>query len=250
MKSAPPRIVVTGAEDFGRTAATAILELLATFHTPVVGLPTGHTPVPVYAALHEMAGQRPGPLAITRAFAIDEYVCPRDDPAANRAFFAQHWSTIPGAPPVEQFDPEAPNLAVEAERVAALLARAGGLDLAVAGIGTNGHLAFNEPGTTADSTARVVELAPESRKAASAFGPEPPHRGLTLGMRELLGARRVLLLANGRGKAAVIERALRGPVSNACPASFLQRHGALTVVLDTAAASGLDSLAHPGGLER
>ena len=248
MTRATPRIIVTAAGDFGRTAAAAILELLATFHTPVVGLSTGNTPVAVYAALLDMARQRPGLLAcIARAFAIDEYVCPRDDPAANRAFFAQHWSTIPGAPPVEQFDPDAPDLAVEAERVAALLARAGGLDLALVGIGTNGHLAFNEPGSDPDSTVRVVELAPGTRAAATAFGPEPPRQGLTLGMRELLGARRVLLLANGRGKTAIIERGLRGPVSSACPASFLQLHGALTVVLDTAAASGLDSLAHPGG---
>ncbi|MGH2632241.1 MAG: glucosamine-6-phosphate deaminase [Tepidiformaceae bacterium] len=243
MTAVSPRLVITPAEAFGRAAADEFVRLISELDALVVGLPTGNTPLSVYAALHEMAEARPGLLAtIRRAFAIDEYVCPRDHPASNRAFFARHWSTIPGAPPVEQFDPEAAALDAEAVRMVAELAGAGGLDIAVVGVGTNGHLAFNEPGSAVDSTARLVQLAPESRVAsARTFGPDAPRQGLTLGLSELLGARRVLLLANGPAKATIVARALRGPVTSDCPASFLQQHQGLTVVLDEAAAGRLDS---------
>ncbi len=106
------------------------------------------------------------------------------------------------------------------------------------GIGPNGHLAFNEPGSARDSTARVVTLHPESRASAAAcWGDETPTLGLTLGLVELLAAPSVLLLADGAAKAGIVARALRGPISPDCPASFLQEHPNVTVILDEAAAT-------------
>lgn len=236
-----PGILVVPAAQFGVAAADAFLSLLANGGSAVVGLPTGNTAIPFYAALRERAAGPGNPLGqVRRAFAIDEYVCARDHRAANRAFFAKHWSPIAGAPPVEQFEPEASDLPAEAARFGDLLAAVGGLDIAIVGIGRNGHLAFNDPPSGPATSTRVVELAAESRSAAaSTFGPTVPRQGLTLGLSELLAAAHVLLLANGAAKAAIVERAFAGPVAESCPASFLQHHHSLTAVLDEPAASAL-----------
>jgi glucosamine-6-phosphate deaminase len=133
-------------------------------------------------------------------------------------------------------DPEA-----ECARFRRLIAASGGLDLVVLGVGPNGHLAFNEPGSPFDSVARRVALAATTRETyAPLFGAEgPPEYGLTLGVADLLAARRVLLLAFGRTKAGVVARALERPMTEELPASALQRHPQATVLLDREAASAL-----------
>jgi glucosamine-6-phosphate deaminase len=118
---------------------------------------------------------------------------------------------------------------------------AGGLDLCLLGIGGNGHIAFNEPGSSFDSRTRVVALADDSRAAvAGAFrGEAVPTRALTMGIATILAARRCVLLAYGAGKAGVIARAIQDPPTPALPASALQLHLDATIILDAAAASGL-----------
>ena len=230
-------IRVVSQERFGAASASAFLELVAPFASPGVGLATGNTPGPFYASLHREASHGRASLAYLRPFAIDEYVGRADHPCSNREFFARHWDTIPGAPPVQQFDVSAPDLVTEAARFAALLQAAGGLDVVVLGIALNGHLAFNEPGSGRDSVSRLVPLTETTRESAHAcWGGATPTLGLTLGLAEILGARRALLLVNGAAKAEILQRALEGPVSAACPASFLTEHPALTVVADEAAA--------------
>ena len=229
-------VIVVEPERFGEAALEAVLRATAGIRAPIVGLATGNTPVPLYAALRAMRGGEW--VARVRPFAIDEYGGRRDHACANRAYFARHWETIPGAAPVEQFDPDAPDRDAECARVAAALRAAGGMDLVVLGIGTNGHLAFNEPGADRDTTAREVRLAEASMAAArGCWGAETPETGLTLGLAEILGARQALLLASGGGKAAIIAEALQGPVGPHCPASYLQGHPAAVVVLDTGAAA-------------
>lgn len=237
-------VVVTRPELFGLEACRLFLMLAGAFRAPVVGLPTGRTPVPLYETLRQRS--RLGEISLARfaaPFAIDEYGV-RDPlhPCANRAFFARHWDAIPNVQPVRQFDPGTTDTEGEARRFAGELEAAGGLDLAVLGIGMNGHLAFNEPGSGREAKTRVAELAAESRAAATdCFGDETPTWGLTLGLKELLGAKRVLLLANGAAKAAIVARALEGEVGPACPASFLREHGDVTVLLDSGAAAMLKS---------
>jgi glucosamine-6-phosphate deaminase len=122
------------------------------------------------------------------------------------------------------------------------IGRAGGLDLCVLGIGVNGHIAFNEPGSGADSRARAVDLAPASRQAhAASFGSlaRVPARGMTLGVADLLAARSILMMAQGAGKAAILREAIEGPMTSAVPASWLQAHGDVKWLLDEAAAAAL-----------
>jgi glucosamine-6-phosphate deaminase len=229
---------VPGSE-FGAASLGAFLEALAGFPEPVVGLATGNTPLPLYAGLRVAVEAGRASVAQVRPFAIDEYDGPGGHPCSNRTFFARWWETIPGARPVEQFvtgrEPTG-----EVTRFAARLEEARGLDVAVLGIGMNGHLAFNEPGTGRDAPAAHVALTKATRASARVcWGVTTPTHGYTLGLRELLGARLVLLLASGGTKAAIVARALEGPVGPACPASFVREHPGAVVVLDEAAASGL-----------
>jgi glucosamine-6-phosphate deaminase len=118
------------------------------------------------------------------------------------------------------------------------LERAGRLDIALLGIGTNGHLAFNEPGSALDSTVRRVELHEASRvSGALCWAEESPAWGLTLGLRELLAAPAVIVMANGTAKASIVADATDGPETADCPASFVRRAQRAVWVLDEAAAS-------------
>ena len=118
---------------------------------------------------------------------------------------------------------------------------AGGLDVLILGLGQNGHLGFNEPGSTADSTARLVPLQPISIEANRTWfdGQHAPDTGVTVGLRTLLAARHVVVLAFGPHKVRAVTDMLEKPPSPACPASFLQRHPDAWIHLDAAAAEGL-----------
>jgi len=236
------RITVVSPETFGLAACRELLLLAGRFEAPLLGLATGNTPKPLYEALAERV--RLGEVSLARfqpPFAIDEYVVSdADHPCANRAFFAHYWSAIPATCPAQQFDPTAVDLPTEATNVGSAVEEAGGLDVVILGIGVNGHLAFNEPGTERAQRAMLTTLTAQTRASASAcFGAATPTHGLTLGLAEILAARRVLLLANGAGKAEIVVRALQGPVGSDCPASFLQEHPDCSVVLDAAAAARL-----------
>jgi glucosamine-6-phosphate deaminase len=113
-----------------------------------------------------------------------------------------------------------------------------GLDLQILGIGTNGHIGFNEPGTPFGSLTRGVPVSPANLHREASSHPVPTH-GITMGIRTIMNARRVVLLAKGAEKAEIVRVALAGPVTEAVPASVLQLHPQLTVVLDEAAAGAL-----------
>jgi glucosamine-6-phosphate deaminase len=127
---------------------------------------------------------------------------------------------------------------IESERYERNIAQAGGIDLLIVGIAANGHIAFNEPGSSFDSRTRTVDLAQETiANAQQQFGKErAPSRAITMGIGTMLEARRVLLLASGAAKSDAVKRALRGPVSPTVPASALQLHPRVIALLDEAAA--------------
>lgn len=231
--------VVPGAR-FGEVCADEFLGAMAIDKSPFFGLPTGSTPQPMYAELRYRAEFGRANIERVYAVAIDEYAGPRDHAGSNHAYFREHWMTIPGARPVFEFDTRALDYDIEAARMEDLVHTLKGLSAAFLGIGLNGHLAFNEPGTARHALSRVVELSPESRGAAAAvWGERTPWLGLTLGLGVLLQAKRVYLLASGPHKAHIINRALTGEISADCPASFVQDHHDSVVILDEEAASEL-----------
>ncbi len=128
----------------------------------------------------------------------------------------------------------------------AAVAAAGGLDLVVLGLGRNGHVGMNEPGSAVDTGTRVVELAPSTREAARGHGADPPPtRGVTLGMAGIQAAREVWLLATGADKATIVARTLAGPVTPEVPASLLLAHPRLRIILDDDAAGRLPAHIRP-----
>ncbi|MCH8995084.1 MAG: glucosamine-6-phosphate deaminase [Chloroflexi bacterium] len=234
--------VATG-EEFDREAAGVVCAVVRERPAAAIGLPSGRTPLGMYAQLARRIDEESADFSRVAAFGIDELHGVRAaHPATNSSYFREHLTTQLPLRALHVLDCESEEPEAECERFTRLIEEAGGLDLAVLGIGVNGHIAFNEPGSSFSSHARKVALDETTRRLyAQHFGSAEaaPAFGLTLGIADLLAARRVLLLASGIDKTEVIARALEGPIREALPASALQRHPELTVILDREAASGL-----------
>lgn len=232
-------------EAVGRMAADEIAAVLGRAQRPVLALPTGATPRAMYEMLVERLQCGRVGISHARVFNLDEYLdLPVGSPGTFRAYMHDVlWNRISDRPAAWTIPDSNPRDAQAACRdVDRALAQAGTLDLAVVGIGENGHLAFNEPGTPWTSTTHVADLAPETRHAAAAaFGglARTPRRAITLGLGTLFTARRIVLLATGHGKASILARALHGPLDPAIPASILQTHPNVRILADRSALSEL-----------
>lgn len=226
-----------------RTLALEIATGLRERPGTVFGLPTGRTPIRLYHELGSLHAHRQADFSAATTFNLDEFlgVSP-DHPGSYRAFMEEHLfarvnlareriHVLNGA----ATDPDA-----ECARFERAIAAAGGVDLQLLGIGTNGHIGFNEPARElAPRTHRVTLKASTRRSNAALFGEDPdsvPAEALSMGMATILHARRILLLATGKSKARCIERLVNGPITTKMPASFLQLHPAVELVLDEAAA--------------
>ncbi|HZP57313.1 MAG TPA: glucosamine-6-phosphate deaminase [Dehalococcoidia bacterium] len=222
-------------------AADAVCALLHAEPGAALGLPTGTTPVETYAELARRSDAGDCALHGATGWAIDEFAgVAADAPGTNRWWYARHLRVPLRALHVPEAS--APDPQHEIEAFAARLATAGGLALCLLGVGENGHLAFNEPGSRRDSRARAVELTETSRRAhAENFGSlaAVPRRAMTLGIADLLEARALLVLAHGASKAAIVRAAIEGPQTAEVPASWLRDHDDVLWLLDEAAASGL-----------
>lgn len=245
------------AEDAARWVADAIASALreaqAAARGLVLGLPTGGTPLPVYQ--HLVAEHRAGRLSCAHAtcFNLDEYHgLAADHPASYHAFMRRHLFDHLDCPAERIHLPcgDLPGDAVPAHAAAyeAAIAAAGGIDLCLLGIGRNGHIAFNEPGSTRLSRTRLAWLdAGTRRDAAHAFAGEAnvPRAGVTMGVATILASRRVILFAAGDAKAAAVAAAVEGAAGAHCPASWLHDHPDVVVVCDPAAAAQLTALRAP-----
>ncbi len=223
-----------GAAEVAQAAADLVCRLLAQKPDAVLGLPTGGTPLALYGELARRCHE--GLVTFRRAtlFALDELLGLRDgDPRTFRATLQEAVVGRADVDPARFHSPDGDGAAYEA-----LLARTGGLDLVLLGIGKNGHIAFNEPGSDRSTRTRRVSLTQETMAGmARAFAPDPPPReATTIGVATILEARRAVLLATGDGKAAAVARAVSGPIGPACPASWLRVHADATFLVDAAAA--------------
>lgn len=239
-------VPLSSVEEVARLAADVIEAAVRTRTDPVLGLATGSTPLPTYRELVRRHGAGSGPSYTgVRCFTLDEYVgLPPGHPESYRATIARELTDALGIAPdrVHGPDPAPDGLPTAGERYEAALVAAGGVDVQVLGIGTDGHLAFNEPGSSLGSLTRLKTLTEETRRDnARFFGSidEVPRHVLTQGLGTILRARHLLLLATGSGKAEALAAAVEGPLTASCPASVLQQHPHVTVLCDGAAAAGL-----------
>jgi glucosamine-6-phosphate deaminase len=240
----PHLVVVDDAASFARAGADVVAEVVHA-NGPVTLVPaTGETPVGMYRELAQRRSRGDLDTGAVSIVQLDEYLGLDHD--ERRSLYGWMDRTVLGP------------LAIAGERVTKLptdgdvdaacavfdreVDDRGGIDLAILGLGTNGHLGFNEPPSDAASVTRTVDLTPDTIAAnARYWGSERdvPTRAVTLGLRTLLDARRIVLLVAGASKHAIVRRALEGQVGEDVPASFVQQaRGSVTVVVDRAAWEG------------
>lgn len=244
-------VPLQGAAEVAAVAADIVEDVVRRSPTGVLGLATGSSPLPAYRELvrRHRAGVGPS-YAGVRCFTLDEYVgLPCGHPQTYRETIFRELTDALGIAreQVASPDPDLAGLPDAGERYEAAIAEAGGVDLQVLGIGTDGHLAFNEPGSSLASVTRLKTLTEQTRRDNARFfdsAGDVPRHVLTQGLGTIRAARHLLLVAIGESKAAAVASAVEGPLSASCPASVLQLHPRVTVLLDAAAASRLERAEH------
>lgn len=216
----------------------------------VLGLPTGQTPVPLYAGLVELCAAGKADFSRASSFNLDEFLGVRgDDPRSYRSFMQRHLFDHVNLPPrrIHFLNGAAADPDAECRRYERQIGRSGGLDLLILGLGVNGHVGFNEPGRALTAATHRARLTAATRRAnADLFGHrwrDVPKEALSMGMATILGARRIVLLATGASKAGTLRRMVYGPISPQVPASFLQLHQAAEIWVDAAAGASLSAAA-------
>lgn len=211
----------------------------------VLGLPTGRTPVPLYRALVSLYEKGRADFSRASTFNLDEFVgVPPGDPRSYRAFMDRQLFDVVNLRPsrIHFLNGAASDAVAECARYERAIARAGGIDLLILGLGANGHIGFNEPARELVAGTHRTRLTPATRRAnAALFGrvADVPEEALSMGMSTILRARRIVLLATGSAKAKTIRQMVLGPITPQVPASFLQLHRSAEVWVDREAAGEL-----------
>jgi glucosamine-6-phosphate deaminase len=225
-----------------------------------LGLATGSSPLSVYRELIRRHREENLIFRHAQAFLLDEYVGlppshPQSYARAIRVEFTDHIDIDPSR--VHGPDGVADDIFSAAAQYDALITESGPVDVQLLGIGANGHIGFNEPGSSLGSRTRVATLTEQTRRDNARFFEgidEVPRHVITQGLGTIGAARHLVLIATGRHKAAAVAAAVEGPVTASCPASVLQLHPHVTMVVDETAASRLDNadfyryaMRHPPG---
>jgi glucosamine-6-phosphate deaminase len=229
-----------------RTLAVQIAASLGQRPAMVLGLATGRTPIRLYHELGTLHAHGQADFSRATSFNLDEFAgVSGDDPGSYRVFMQEHLFSRVNLPAerINFLDGAAADPAAECARYENAITAAGGIDLQILGIGTNGHIGFNEPARTLEPRTHLVVLKASTRRSnAGLFQGDltkVPTHALSMGMATILQARRIVLVATGKSKARCVERMVRGPIDPRMPASFLQLHRDVELVLDRAAASVL-----------
>ncbi|MCS7463742.1 glucosamine-6-phosphate deaminase [Paenibacillus doosanensis] len=223
------------------SGAGIITGLVQTNPRAVLGLATGGTPVGLYEEI--VKSYRRGVVSFREAttFNLDEYVgLPEDHPESYRSYMNAHLFHHIDLPRGRAHIPDgnAADPAAECLRYDELIAEAKQIDLQLLGLGHNGHIGFNEPDHALNSGTHIVKLREETRRANARFFDsmdQVPTHALTMGVGTILKAKMILLVVKGADKAEIVHRALTGPITTDCPASLLQTHPHLVVLLDSEA---------------
>jgi glucosamine-6-phosphate deaminase len=234
--------VFASEEDVAEAVARRLIDAIRQRPTLALGLPTGRTPLALYDELIRRTRAESVDWSSIRTFNLDEFVgLGRGDPGSYRTFMQKrlfdHVNITPAN--IGFLDGRAGDLAAECARYEAAIDAVGRLDVVILGIGANGHIGFNEPADALVArTHRAVLDEPTRAANAWSFDGDVrrvPAEALTMGMATILSARTIVLMATGEGKADAVAAAMSGGITTALPASFLQLHSSVTVMLDEAA---------------
>jgi glucosamine-6-phosphate deaminase len=228
------------AAELDRFAARMFADLLTVKPDATLGLATGSTPVGIYEKIIEM--HKSGEIRFNQSasFNLDEYVgLPASHEQSYAFFMSKHLFSHIDLPAERAWIPDgnAPDLAGECAKYDKMLAQRP-IDLQLLGLGHNGHIGFNEPDHALQSGTHVVRLKESTRQANARFFAsmdEVPSQAITMGVGSILKARAILLVVKGEGKAEIVKRALTGMITTECPASLLQTHANVTVLVDQGA---------------
>lgn len=224
-------------------SASIFIELIQQKPSAVLGLATGDTPIGTYREMIAAYQQGKVSYRYVRTFNLDEYVgIASDHPNSYASFMKNHLFESIDIPSEQTHIPDGQQQDLEAEciRYDELMKAVGQIDLQILGIGRNGHIGFNEPSRTLSSKTHVVALSAETRKQNAHHFSHPeqvPTQAITMGVGSILQAKTILLVAYGAGKADILKEALQGPVNTEVPASLLQLHPRVIVMMDQEAGS-------------
>lgn len=239
--------VVETYEEMSTLAADAVQKTLDQKPDAAITVPTGETPLGMYQELVRRGDAGTLDLRQAHIFCLDDYLGQtRDDEASLTRWLFQAFLIPAGIPEhhIHEIPTTAEDPHVAAQQYEADIARHGGLELAVIGLGPNGHVAFNEPGSRPDSKTRVVDLTEKSRNQSAAYwegNAAIPEQAITMGLGTILSARKLVLIASGASKADVIQRSLEEAPTLDVPGSWLQQaEDRLHVILDQEAAQALE----------
>ena len=248
--------IVANYDEMSLRAADIVAGKIREHPDAALGFATGGTPIGLYRELVRRHVAEGLDFSRITTFNLDEYLgLPAEHEQSYHYFMHKHLFSQVNVQPDRVHIPDglAPNPTAHCTWYEDKISHCGGLELQILGIGTNGHLGFNEPGASLGSRTRVVALARTTRQDNARFFnsiDEVPAEAITMGIGTILEAKTVLLLASGSGKAQAISASLEGPVTAMVPASALQLHPDVHVVIDRAAAASLvydhhDGIAEP-----
>ncbi len=234
-------------DDLSQHTAEHIATVIHQNPDALLCLSSGDTPIETYRRFVQLA--RAGRVDVSRCtfVGLDEWVGfgPDDFGSCTYSVYQELFIPLNLRPDqIYVFDAKANDLAAECARIDALIDERNGLDLLLVGMGMNGHIALNEPGTPFTNGCHVVELAESTKIVGQKYFTSPTTltQGITLGLRHLTQAREVILLVSGEGKAPMLQQALTGPVTEQTPASIVQTHDNARVWVDEAAGQLLNDM--------
>lgn len=236
------QIVYDDYEGMSAKAADLIIDLVKDIPNVLLCFATGNTPVATYRLLVQKAKEQQVDFSRCFFIGLDEWVGVPAGKSGSCHYILHEQLFKPLAikdAQIHLFNGTAADMEAECSRMNAFIEVSGGIDLMVAGIGLNGHIGFNEPGADINSRAHIQELHSTTLASGQHYFNEPTiiQKGITLGMAQVLEARTLLLLANGQSKAAILQQAVEGAVTNQVPASYMRKHENAVLLMDTAAAS-------------
>ncbi|MEK3799197.1 glucosamine-6-phosphate deaminase [Peribacillus sp. FSL H8-0477] len=237
-------IEVTNYQEMSKAAADYIISKVRQSPNLILGLATGGTPVGTYKYLVEDHKKNKTSYKDVTTFNLDEYVgLAKENPQSYHSYMNEHFFNHIDINPANTHVPNGKIESIKDEPAAyeELIKEAGGIDLQVLGIGQNGHIGFNEPGTPFSSNSHIIELAPSTIEANARYFESPeevPTKANTMGINTIMKSKEILLLVSGENKRQALSQLLEGKISEDFPASALLNHPNVVIIADEAARSG------------